>query len=388
MLLRGVILLEGGQAVRDAAVAVEEGRVRFAGRQREMGAAPGLSAFDAGGLYLAPGFIDLQLNGAFGHDFSADPGSIGRVAARLPQWGVTAFLPTFVSSPLGEYRGKLEAVAEARLEARGARVLGAHLEGPFLNAAKAGAHDAGLFLQPGIEALQAMGPLESLRLLTLAPELPGALQVIRWLRERGVVVGLGHSLATEAQTLAALEAGASWGTHLFNAMRPYHHREPGLVGALLTSPSACSGIIADGQHVAPGGLRLAFRCLGFERLALVSDAMAGAGAPPGEYALASRRVRCAEGRALLADGTLAGSLLTMAQAVGNVVAQVGCTPAQAAFMAATVPARVLGLAGRLGRLQPGHPADLTLLDDGMQVQATWVGGRLLYVGQGAPPGLA
>ncbi len=383
-LLRGVILLEGAQMVHDAAVAVEQGRISFAGRESEIGAAPGLPVFDGGGMYLAPGFIDLQVNGAFGHDFTSDPDSIGRVAARLPQWGVTAFLPTFVSSPLGDYRQKLQAVTAARKEARGARVLGAHLEGPFINPAKAGAHDADLLLEPGLEALKEMGPLDALRLLTLAPELPGALPVIRWLRERDVVVGLGHSQATEAQALYALEAGATWGTHLFNAMGPFHHREPGLAGALLTSPSANSGIIADGRHVAPGALRLAFFCLGPDRLALVSDAMAGAGAPPGEYALGDRRVRCADGRALLADGTLAGSLLTMARAVGNAVAQVDCTPAEAAFMASAVPARVLGLAGSLGRLRAGRMADLALLDSDLQVQAAWVGGCLLYVGEGAP----
>jgi N-acetylglucosamine-6-phosphate deacetylase len=214
-------------------------------------------------------------------------------------------------------------------------------------------------------------------MMTLAPELPGALDVVRRLTQHGVVVSLGHSDATFAQASEALDAGATAGTHLFNAMRPLHHREPGLAGALLTDSRATPGLIADGVHVHPAAVRLAYRARGPAGLALATDAISAAGMPEGSYALGTLSVHVHGREARLADGTLAGSVLTMDAAIRNVAAYVGCGVQQAVWMATTSPARVLGLHHK-GSLEPGADADLVILSPNLLVQKTYVAGRLVF----------
>jgi N-acetylglucosamine-6-phosphate deacetylase len=330
-------------------------------------------------LIAAPGYIDLQLNGAFGFDFTAEPGSIWEVAARLPRYGVTAFLPTIITAPL-------ETAARAQDALRrgppagfaGALPLGLHLEGPFLNPARRGAHNPEHLRLPSLEAVETWSPGDGVRLVTLAPELPGALAVTRRLRERGVVVSAGHSLATLAEARAGFEAGITAGTHLFNAMPPLDHREPGLAGALLADPRATFGLIADGVHVHPAMAALAWRAGGPNRLALVTDAMAALGRPPGDYRLGDRMVRVDETSARLADGRLAGSILSLDQAVRNLIRFTGCAPAEAIRAATEAPARLLGLPGERGRIAPGAVADLVLLTPELQVAATLVAGEVLW----------
>jgi len=328
--------------------------------------------------YIAPGFIDLQINGAWGGDFSSDGYTVADVAARLPATGVTAFLPTIVTSPFAAYPERIRAVRGASQVATGARAqaLGVHLEGPYLNPLRHGAHDPALLRPMDVNEAAHWVDNALVRMVTLAPELPGALNMVRVLRSHGLVVGAGHSNATFDQALAGFAAGITWGTHLFNAMSELGHREPGLPGALLVSDVPC-GIIADGVHVHPAMVKLAYCAKRAAGLALVTDAMAAMGMPPGSYVLGDVEVIVDETGARLADGRLAGSVLTMDQAARNVMAFTGCSLAEAVTMAATTPARVLGLSHK-GRIAPGCDADLVVLDESLRVTHTFVAGELVY----------
>ncbi len=325
---------------------------------------------------IAPGFIDLQVNGGHGIDFGESPERIGEVAAWLPQTGCTAFLPTIVSSFGDRYRRVFEAFPAA-LGVPGARVLGLHLEGPFLASGKKGAHalDA---IEAADDALFAeLLAEDSVRLVTLAPERPGALDRIARLVERGVLVSLGHSEATFEQFEAGIDAGARMATHLFNAMSQLDSRAPGAVGAALVDERVTVGLIADGTHTHPANLALTARAKGVDGIALVSDMMAAAGMPPGAYSLNEIPVIVDETSARLADGRLAGSILTMDAAVRNMSAWGRVSLADALTMASAVPARLLGL-DELGTLAPGFVADLIVLDPDLQVAETWVAGERVF----------
>ena len=384
--IHNIDLLEDGRQIKDGLIVIEQGVIRFAGQRSECALEEHHVTLDGKGWFAAPGFIDLQLNGAYGVDFSSDPGRINEVAARLPESGVTAFLATMITSPLDEYPDKLRAVMAAQAEAAeattvhnpAARVLGAHLEGPFLNPEMPGAHQPELFIQPIVENLQKLNPLEVVRLMTLAVEMPGGMEAARWLQARGVMAAIGHSNATAEQGLQAFSEGVGYVTHLFNAMLPLHHRQPGLVGATLGSNPVRCGLIVDGIHLHPLVVKLVYQCLGAGRLTLVTDAMAAMGMPPGDYQIGGQAVRVTSSEARLQDGRLAGSVLRMDQAVRNMVAFSGCSLAGAVRMAATTPAEVLGIDDRFGHLKSGYPADIVLLDGSMQVQATIIGGNVLF----------
>jgi N-acetylglucosamine-6-phosphate deacetylase len=325
--------------------------------------------------YVVPGFIELQINGAFGSDFT-NGSAVPDVATRLPAMGVTAFLPTVITSRFEAYPKLLSAIHEASQNMSGARVLGVHLEGPYLSPRRHGAHNLAFLRAIDVDEIERWTKGCDVRIVTLAPELPGALDAVRMLCDKGIVVSAGHSDATFAQAMAGFEAGITWGTHLFNAMSELKHREPGLPGALLSSSVPC-GLIADGIHVHPAAVKLAFRAKGADRLTLVTDAMEAMGMPPGRYKLADREVIVDSQAARLADGTLAGSILTMDQAVRNAIAFIGCSLAEAVTMASCTPARVLGLEHK-GRIAPGCDADLIILDEAARVTHTFVAGHLVY----------
>jgi N-acetylglucosamine-6-phosphate deacetylase len=300
------------------------------------------------------------------------------VAARLPETGVTAFVATIITSPWDTYAQRLSQVREAMCavmhDASGARPLGVHLEGPYLHPAKRGAHNQALLRVPNVDEILRWA--DASLIVTLAPELPGALDAIRALGGKGIVVSAGHSNATYAKAIAGFKAGITWGTHLYNAMSGLGHREPGLAGALMSSPVPC-GLIADGIHVHPAMVKLAYKAKSAPGITLVTDAMAAMGMAPGRYKLSDREVTVNETSARLADGTLAGSILKMDQAVRNMIAFAGCTLAEALAMASTTPARVLSL-GRQGRIAPGCDADLVILDESLQVERTIIAGKSVY----------
>jgi N-acetylglucosamine-6-phosphate deacetylase len=370
--VRGKLAL--GDRLRPGAVIVEDGRIVEVTRQ---GADRALPAPIIEFPIVAPGFIDLQVNGGFGIEVGSDPAAIQALAAKLPSTGVTSWLPTVITSPAAFYREVLATFPSSTDPGDGARVLGLHLEGPFLSPARKGAHRAE-WMEAADDALFAeLLASDAVRLMTIAPERPDALDRIRRLRSRGVVVSLGHTDATVAEFAAGIDAGATMATHLFNAMSPFGHRAPGAIGAVLTDDRVTAGLIADGVHSHPAALRLALRAKGPDRIALVTDMMAAAGMPPGTYPLGNQRVTTDGVSARLADGTLAGATLLMDAAVRNMVAWAGASIADAIRMATETPATILGRPD-LGRLAAGNPADLTLLDDDLTVVATVLAGQTVY----------
>jgi N-acetylglucosamine-6-phosphate deacetylase len=330
---------------------------------------------------LAPGLVDLQVNGCFGVDLvDADTEQWAAVCRRLPETGVTAFMPTFITAPVHELAAALRRTAALlpALPDPAARVLGVHVEGPFLSPRRRGAHNPDWLCDPAPDAVEELLTAAPglLRMQTLAPELPGALAAIRRLTDAGVLVSVGHSNATAAEVEAAADAGARMVTHLFNAQRPLHHREPGVVGQALVDPRLTSGLIADLTHVVGPVCRLAFQAAP-GRIVLITDAVGAAGMPPGRYVLGGQEVVVdGGGLPLRADGTIAGSGLRLDDAVANVVAE-GVDLATALAAATRLPADLIGRPD-LGRIAPGAVADLIWLDDDLRTRATWLGGELVH----------
>ena len=334
---------------------------------------------DAEGLVLAPGLIELQINGGFGFDFTEDPASIWRVAEQLPRYGVTTFLPTIITSPLATIQGAIEVIqAGAPAGFRGAQPLGLHLEGPFLNPARKGAHNPTHLRLPEPALAAGWSPASGVRLVTLAPELAGAHETIRALRAQGVVVSAGHSMATFEQALAAFEAGVTYGTHLFNAMPPMEHRSPNLAGALLTTPGVTVGLIVDGIHAHPAITRLVWKAKGPGEITLVTDGMAALGMADGIYRLGDFDITVQHGAARLPNGVLAGSIVQPDQEIRNLMAMTGCTLGEALTTFTSTPARVLGLTDR-GRIAPGCLADLILLTPDGHIRRALVQGEEVYL---------
>jgi N-acetylglucosamine-6-phosphate deacetylase len=328
---------------------------------------------------LLPGFVDLQVNGAFGIDAASEPERLPELSRALLRTGTTAYLPTVISSPENLYERALPEIGgNTGGPQDGAEVLGVHLEGPFLNLQKRGAHAAAHVARPDPGLLARLLESGPVRMITLAPELEGAGELIEQAAARGVVVSAGHSDAGFEFAYGAFDGRVGGVTHLFNAMSALHHREPGIPGAAFAHPRVPCGIIADGLHVHPEMVGLAFRMLGPDRLCLVTDAIAAAGAPAGEYRLATRTVYSDGGVPRLGSGAIAGSVLTMEEAFRNILAFTGCTIPEAARMASTGPARLLGEGRRKGRLVPGHDADVTVLAPDLSVEAVWRAGRLAY----------
>ncbi len=333
--------------------------------------------------YLLPGFVDLQVNGYFGAEFqTADAGRWATVAARLPSTGTTSFAPTLITAPIDRLAATLRGARAivAALPPGGARVLGVHVEGPFIAPQRRGAHNPAWITEPTPAAVRVLVEAGDgmLRLVTLAPEVAGALAAIDRLTGAGVLVSVGHSDATAGQVALAADHGARMVTHLFNAQRPLGHKEPGVVGQALTDERLTSGLIADLHHVAGSVCGLAFRAAP-GRIALVTDAAAPAGMPPGEYLLGGEPVLLPPGEGappVRADGTLAGSALRMDGAVGNAVACGASLPAAVAA-ATRIPADLIGRPD-LGRLAAGAAADLVWLGPDLRTRATWVAGRLVY----------
>ncbi|HEY2549353.1 MAG TPA: N-acetylglucosamine-6-phosphate deacetylase [Streptosporangiaceae bacterium] len=336
---------------------------------------------------LLPGLVDLQVNGYYGIELmTAGLAGWQAVARRLPQTGTTAFLPTFITAPLAELTAALGSAAAIMpaLPAGGARVLGVHVEGPFLSPHRSGAHNPEWLIPASPAAVTDLiaAGRDVLRLVTLAPEQAGGLAAVAQFCADGVLVSVGHSDATAAQVAAAAQAGARMVTHLFDAQRPLHHREPGVVGQALTDPRLTSGLIADLHHVSAPACQIAFAAAP-GRICIVTDAAACAGMPPGRYLLGGEPIELPPGDGappVRADGTLAGSALRMDTGMANMVrAGVGLSAAVAA--ATRIPADLVGRPD-LGRIAPGATADLTWLADDLRARATWVGGELVYQAEG------
>jgi N-acetylglucosamine-6-phosphate deacetylase len=338
---------------------------------------------DLGDRWLVPGFIDGHVHGGAGRQCnSAEPSDVLAVAQFHARHGTTALLATTVSASVAELCDALAAIARAcAWGGAGATVLGAHLEGPFLSRARPGAMDPSTFLEPseaGLATLLAAGEGQ-VRMVTLAPELPGAVALTRSLVATGVVVSVGHTEAGFLRTAEAVEAGARSATHLFNAMAPFHHRTPGVIGAVLDLADVSCELIADEVHVSAPALRLALAAKGLGGVRLVTDAISAAGMGDGEFLLGSVPARVVDGRARVVQGdALAGSTLTMDRAVAGAVRMLGLGVPEAVGLASANPARLLGVDDRKGAIAIGMDADLAVLDEELRCCGTVVGGRWVF----------
>lgn len=357
-------------------IAIEAGRVS-AIRSSTRSASSPAADLDLRHHIALPGFIDLQINGAFGHDITSAPESMWPIGAQLPRHGVTAFLPTVITSPARQRQGAYRAMAARPAGYAGAVPLGLHVEGPALLPNRAGVHPVGALVDDTADVTEELvASAGTVSLVTLAPELPNAAPSIERLAAAGITVSLGHTGATAAQTADALRSGATAFTHLFNGMAPMHHRELGAVGTALLHPTARITVIADGHHLADDTIRLVWRLAGPERICLITDAMAGLDAPEGTHRLGDVAVQCGA-VPLNDDGRIAGSLVSMDAAARRFRDATGATWDELAAVTSGNQADLLGDADR-GRLEPGARADLTIVDSDLSPVVTMVEGAVLY----------
>jgi len=372
-------LVTPGYSIQKACVTVDRNMIVDVSPCHQFRRAATQNVLDLDGLFLAPGFLDLQLNGGVGKHFTDDPTAIWEVGRFIPRYGVTSFLACLVS-PSPEVLARAQDLVRTGppQEYRGARLLGLHVEGPFLNPQKRGAHNPASLASPNPKTIEDWSAEAGIRLVTLAPELPGSLNIIGELVARGIVVAAGHSTATYEEALASFDRGIRYGTHLFNAMGSLHHRQPGLAGALLDDKRITVGIVADGIHVHPSLVRLTWSRIGGDRLNLVSDAMGALGMTSGEYRHYGLDIVVREGIAHLKDGTLAGSTLSLDVALRNLIKFTGCDVQEAIKTITTTPVSLLGLADRQGTVAVHKVADLVILNQDFTVSGTIVNGEVAY----------
>lgn len=339
---------------------------------------PGEDVYAADGQYVLPGFVDIHIHGCMGADCMRGAQDVRTMSRALAATGTAAFVPTTMSATIQETNRALQGIRQVMdaPETEGAAVLGAHMEAPFLNPARKGAQRGDCLLVPDMEAYRAMtGQTDCVRMMTIAPELPGAVDLIQQLTAEGVTVCGGHTSASAEEIHRAADAGLTQITHLFNAQTPLHHREPGVPGAGLADDRLAVQIIADGIHLHPDILRITGLCKGSRGTVLITDAMEAAGLPDGVYDLGGQTVWVREGAARLADGTLAGSTLTMDRAVRNMINMAGIAPETVIPMATSTPADSIGTA-HFGRIQPGKAGFLNLMTPDWQLTAVVRNGAL------------
>ncbi len=370
---------------RGTIIVSDDGVIRYAGAMEQ---APQVAATrrELPGYTAVPGFIDIHVHGGKGITFGS--GDVAEGLKAYSKWvtstGVTGFLITLAAPDTPTLLRLLSAYADA-IEAggEGARPLGLHLEGPLLNPQKKGAfHPAWLHPLAPAQVEECLRAARGwLRQVTIAPELPGATEAARLFRQAGVTVALGHSATDYETASAALKGDYTHVTHTFNAQSGFDHRAPGVVGAILASQNVTAELIADAVHVHPAAMQILLRCLGSDRVVLVTDAMAAAGLSDGPYELVGSAVTVKAGQATLADGTLAGSVATLQQCVRNLTHLLDVPIQQAVQMATLNPARAIGLAHQVGQITVGRPADLVFIDDDVQVALTLVDGKIVYAPQ-------
>ena len=360
---------------------VEDGKVISVSSSQETEFPEGGHRLDYPGCVLAPGYIDVHIHGGAGHDvMDSDASALAAIEESMARRGVTSYLPTTVSAPESNIVRALRnlgahiKMSEQRM--RRARPLGIHLEGPFISHAKRGVHPADTLVSPSPERLDRFWEASdgTLRMMTIAPELDGAIETIKHAQHLGVLSSLGHSNATFHEARQGIAAGARHATHCFNAMRALNHREPGILGAILVDDQLTGDMIVDGVHIAPTVVELFVRLKGIERTVLITDAISATGMPDGKYRLGSFEVTVHADRCEC-EGKLAGSVLTLDRAVRNVMSFAGVDLQQAVRMATLNPAQLLGIAGQCGMLTPGAIADVVVLSPRGEVVQTIVAGQ-------------
>jgi N-acetylglucosamine-6-phosphate deacetylase len=374
-------LWDGAGLIPDPVIAIEDGMVTGIW-PRAGGELPAHEKhLEFAGATLAPSFFDVHIHGAAGYDvMQATPEALTGVSRFLATRGTASFLATTVTAPIDDTLKSLAGLAKLLDEKQpGAQPLGIHLEGPFLSHKKRGVHPEHLLLEPGIAIFDRMFEAAEgkIRLMTLAPELPNAVELAAHAVARGVRISVGHSNATAAETERTIAAGATSATHTFNAMRPLDHREPGILGTVLATDELYAELICDGIHVNPALVKLWWRAKGRSRAILVTDAMRAAGMPDGEYELAGLPVQVANGKATIADGTLAGSVLTLDKALSNLVAFTGATVEEALPLLTTNPASMTGFTEEAGHLRTSCVANFVALAEDGKLTASFVRGELM-----------
>jgi N-acetylglucosamine-6-phosphate deacetylase len=368
---------------RGALVITDDGKIAYVGPTENAPQGDG-KKIDLRGRYVVPGFIDVHVHGGKGITFGAS-GNAEEELRSYSEWvvstGVTGYLCSLAAP---DARALVELVASyadaLQAGVPGAEPLGLHLEGPFLNLERKGAFNPAWLRMPAIGEIDAVlkAGRGTIRQITLAPELPGAADVAARCQAAGVVVSLGHTNSDYATASAALHGDFTHVTHTFNAQRGFHHREPGVFGAILSSDEVTAELIADNVHAHPGAMKVLLRCLGTDRVVLITDAMSGAGLPDGDFDLVGMKVTVKDGHATLSDGTIAGSTATLNRCVRNINQLVGIPLRDAVKMASLNPARAMGFASRLGSIATGKDANLVVIDDQADVYLTLVKGQVVY----------
>lgn len=378
--LRGAVIANGAE-ITDGLVVIDGGSIRFAGESQNYSGELPETILQVEG-WICPGFMDIHMHGIDGHDtMDGTPESFQAISKALPRFGVTSFLATTMTAPYKEIEPVLSTIAQvSRQGLDGAEVVGIHLEGPWINPRYKGAQKEENIALPQLDAVRRLYELAEglIKVVTIAPEQPEALEAIAWLKEQGVIVSAGHTGASFAQASQAVDAGVRHFTHCFNAMTGLHHREPGVVGAAMYHEQLSTELIADGIHVHPAVMNILYRVKTAGKLALVSDSMRAAAMGEGTYDLGGQEVHVHGDQAKLADGTLAGSILTLNRAVANMVTLSKVPLPEAVEMASHTPATILGLGERKGRLAAGYDADVTVLDKQFDVSMTFVAGKRVY----------
>jgi N-acetylglucosamine-6-phosphate deacetylase len=370
---QGVVLVEGKKILQVGS----RSTVRVADDEFEM--------LHFEGQTLVPGFIDVHIHGGQGRDvMEGSLEAIEVVSKFLAAHGTTSYLATTVTaSPIVTIQAVENLGKLISQDTGGARVLGLHLEGPFISQEKRGVHPSEHIRPPSTRIFDELVKMSNnqVKLITLAPETPGGLDFIRHIRAKGILVSLGHSNATGEVARQAIQAGASNATHTFNAMRNFNHREPGILGAVLTDSRIWAELIADGVHVDPVAIQMLLKCKGPRRILLITDALSAAGMPDGDYQLGSLPIRVSEGVCRSREGVLAGSTLTQDRALRNIVSWTGLPLEEAVYMVSRNPAESVGVSGFKGSIQAGYDADLVLLNYDLSVQATVCEGAFVYRSQ-------
>ena len=371
------------QLLEDRIIIIEKGKIiAMTDKKEDLTILKNVKIIEAQNKFIVPGYIDIHVHGGGGSDvMDGEYEAIKQVATTHSRFGTTAFLPTTMTMTKDKIIKSLKSIHEARLKGTGtAEILGIHLEGPYINPEKKGAQKEEDIKKVSVEEFlefnQASGNL--IRLVTTAPEMPGAIDFIRWLHQQGIIVSVGHSNATYEQVQEGIQAGLSHVTHIFNAMRGLHHREPGVVGAALSSTKLIVEMIADGIHLHPIILKMLTQIKESEKLVLITDAMRATGFKEGTYDLGGQEVIVTQGQAKLKNGTLAGSVLTMDKAVKNLVTKVGISLLSAVQMASYNPAKCLGIDDKKGSLELYKDADIVILNKNLETELTMVAGKVVY----------
>jgi N-acetylglucosamine-6-phosphate deacetylase len=375
-------LLTPAEVIEHPVLVVEDDRILAVGERAHISLPADARHYDFPDAILAPGFIDIHIHGGSGHDvMETDSSALAAIEQGMLRHGVTSYLATTVTAPLPATLKSLEHLGKStrsRANRTGARLLGIHLEGPFISHAKRGVHPPENLLQPSPQLLRQLNEASggAVRMMTIAPELEGSLETISEATHLGIRSSLGHSNATLAEANAGIHAGASHATHTFNAMRPLDHREPGILGAVLSNDDVTADLIADGLHVAPSVIKLFLSAKGSDRAILITDAISATGMPDGKYKLGGFEVEVKGNRCDL-GGRLAGSVLTLDRAVRNVMTFVPLALQHSVRLATLNPARLLGVAETRGVLAAGRIADVVVLTSAGEVITTMADGRLL-----------